>query len=95
MSITKADIEYVAKLARLNFTEEEKDKFTHDMQGIIGFVDKLNELDTTGIEPTAHVLPIHNVFREDCVEQSMDRDKILQNAPQKKDGAFLVPKVVE
>lgn len=95
MSITTNDIEYVAKLARLNLTEEEKIKLTHDMQGIIGFVDKLNELDTTGIQPTDHVLPIHNVFREDEVRPSMDRDKLLQNAPKQKNGAFLVPKVVD
>ncbi len=95
MSITTTDIEYVAKLARLNLTDEEKNKLTKKMGDVIDFANKLNELDTTGIEPTAHVLPIHNVFREDIVQQSMDRDKILENAPQKKDGAFLVPKVVE
>ena len=95
MSITTDDIEYVLKLARLRLTEEEKQKLIKQMGDVIGFVDKLNEIDTTGIEPTAHVLPIHNVFREDIVQQSFDRDKILQNASSKKDGCFLVPKVVE
>lgn len=95
MQITKQEIEHVAKLARLNLSEEDKEKFTQEMGAIIGFVDKLNELDTTGIEPTAHILPIHNVFREDQVRPSFDRDKLLQNAPQKKDECILVPKVVE
>lgn len=95
MQITKKDIEHVAKLSRLNFTEEEIEKFTSDMTSIIGFVDKLNELDTTNVEPTAHVIPINNVFREDVIKPSFDREKILQNAPSEKDGCFLVPKIVE
>lgn len=95
MQITKSDIEHVAKLARLNLTEDEKEKYTKEMGAIIGFVDKLNELDTTGIQPTAHILPIQNVFREDDVKPSFDREKLFQNAPQKKDGCILVPKVVE
>lgn len=95
MQVSKQEIEHVAKLARLNLTEQEKDKFSNEMSGIITFVDKLNELDTTGVEPTAHVIPIQNVFREDNIEPSYNREKILQNAPSQKEGCFLVPKVVE
>jgi aspartyl-tRNA(Asn)/glutamyl-tRNA(Gln) amidotransferase subunit C len=79
----------------LNLTEEEKDKFTLEMASIIEFADKLNELDTEGIEPTAHVIPIQNVFREDEVRPSYDREEILKNAPEKEDGCFKVPKIVE
>ena len=95
MQITKKEIEHVAKLARISFSEEEKEKFTNEFSGILEFVDKLNEINTDGIEPTAHVLPVQNVFREDIIEQSMDRDKALQNAPSKEAGCFSVPKVVE
>jgi aspartyl-tRNA(Asn)/glutamyl-tRNA(Gln) amidotransferase subunit C len=95
MKITKETIEHVANLARLNLTELEKEKLTTEMESIISYVDKLNELDTTGIEPSSHVLPIQNVFREDIIIDSYDREKILANAPQKEDGCFKVPKVVE
>ena len=92
MKITKDIIEHVANLARLNLTETEKDKLTVEIAEIIAYFDKLNELDTTGIEPTSHVLPIKNVFREDKVEKSYDRDKILRNAPSQDDGCFKVPR---
>ncbi|MGE4283613.1 MAG: Asp-tRNA(Asn)/Glu-tRNA(Gln) amidotransferase subunit GatC [Clostridia bacterium] len=95
MQISKTQVEYVANLARLNLTEEEKERLTVEMENIIAFADKLNELDTTGVEPTAHAIPIQNVFREDVVEPSFDRDKILQNAPSQEDGCFKVPKIVE
>ncbi len=95
MNISKDTIEHVAKLARLNLTEEEKEKLTREMAGIISYVDKLNELDTENVHPTAHVMPIMNVFREDVTEGSYDREKILANAPSKEDGCFKVPKVVE
>ncbi len=95
MKITTEQVEYVAKLARLNLTEIEKTKLTKDMESIINFADKLNELDTTGVEPTALVIPIQNVFREDIVHTSYDRDKILANAPSKENGCFKVPKIVE
>ena len=95
MNITKETIEHVANLARLNLTEQEKDKLTTEMADIISWVDKLNELDTAGVEPKAHVIPIHNVFREDKKEESYDRDSILANAPVKEDGCFKIPKIVE
>lgn len=95
MKVTKETIEHVAKLARLNITEHEKEKLTYEMENIISYVDKLNELDTTGVKPMEHVIPMKNVFRDDNVEKSYDREKILSNAPSKEDGCFKVPKVVE
>ncbi|HEX9060417.1 MAG TPA: Asp-tRNA(Asn)/Glu-tRNA(Gln) amidotransferase subunit GatC [Clostridia bacterium] len=95
MDITKETIEHVAGLARLNLTPEEKETLTKEMAGIISYVDKLNELDTSNIQPTSHVLPIRNVFREDVSGESYDREVILSNAPAKDDGCFKVPKVVE
>ncbi len=95
MKISREQIEHVANLARLNLTEEEKQRFTTDMEAIITFADQLNELDIKEIEPTAHVIPIQNVFRKDEAKPSFDRDALLANAPSKADGCFSVPKVVE
>ncbi|MCX8131644.1 MAG: Asp-tRNA(Asn)/Glu-tRNA(Gln) amidotransferase subunit GatC [Clostridia bacterium] len=95
MRITRETIEHVANLARLNLSEQEKEKLTSEMGNIIAYVDKLNELDTGSIQPTSHVLPVKNVFREDKTEKSYDREKILANAPSQEDGCFKVPKVVE
>ncbi|MCX7710775.1 MAG: Asp-tRNA(Asn)/Glu-tRNA(Gln) amidotransferase subunit GatC [Clostridia bacterium] len=95
MKVTKETIEHVANLARLNLTEQEKEKLTTEMEDIISYVDKLNELDTSGVSPTAHVIPIKNVFREDEAKASYDREKILANAPSTENGCFKVPKVVE
>ncbi|HOP99298.1 MAG TPA: Asp-tRNA(Asn)/Glu-tRNA(Gln) amidotransferase subunit GatC [Acetivibrio clariflavus] len=95
MKISKDIIEHVANLARLNLTEEEKSALASDMEQIISYVDKLNELDTSNVEPTNHVIPITNVFREDKAEASYPREKILANAPSSQDGCFKVPKIVE
>ena len=95
MKVTRETIQHVADLARLNLTETEKERLTSDMEKIISYVDKLNELDTSGILPMEHVIPIRNVLREDKVEKSYDREKILANAPLSEDGCFKVPKVVE
>jgi aspartyl-tRNA(Asn)/glutamyl-tRNA(Gln) amidotransferase subunit C len=95
MKITREQVEHVANLARLNLTEEEKERLTSEMESIIAFADKLNELDTSEVEPTAHAIPIQNVFREDVVEPSYDREKILQNAPSQENGCFKVPNIVE
>ena len=95
MKVTRGTIEHVANLARLNFSEEEKEKLTLEMENIISYVDKLNELDTSKVKPMEHVIPIKNVLREDKAEESYDREKILANAPSSEDGCFKVPKVVE
>ncbi len=95
MKITQEIIEHIADLARLNLTDSEKEKLTHEMANIVAYVDKLNELDTSSIEPTSHVKPVYNVFREDKVKESYDREKILANAPSADEGCFKVPRVVE
>nr|WP_277998227.1 Asp-tRNA(Asn)/Glu-tRNA(Gln) amidotransferase subunit GatC [Zhaonella formicivorans] len=94
LNITKKDVEHVALLARLELTEAEKENYTKELNAILEFMDKLNALDTTGVQPTAHVLNIHNVFREDVASNNLDREAVLQNAPDQKDGQFRVPRIV-
>ncbi len=88
-------IEYVGILAKLELDDEEKESAKKDMGRMLDYIDKLNELDTDGVEPMSHVFPVYNVFREDVVTNGDDRDQILKNAPESKDGAFKVPKTVE
>lgn len=95
MKITQEIIEHIADLARLNLTDSEKEKLTFEMANIVSYVDKLNELDTSDVLPTSHVKPVHNVFREDKVQESYDREKILANSPSVDEGCFKVPRVVE
>ncbi|PKM96489.1 MAG: Asp-tRNA(Asn)/Glu-tRNA(Gln) amidotransferase GatCAB subunit C [Firmicutes bacterium HGW-Firmicutes-1] len=95
MKITKEQVTHVANLARLNLTESEKEHMTKDMESIIAFVDQMNELDITEVIPTAHVIPINNVFRDDKIKPSMDREQLLSNAPSQERGCFSVPKIVE
>ena len=95
MKITQTQVEYVAKLARLNLSEEQKERLTGEMGNIISFADKLSELDTSGVEASAHSIAVENVFREDEIMPSYNRDDILANAPTPQDGCFGVPKVVE
>ncbi|MEI6601990.1 MAG: Asp-tRNA(Asn)/Glu-tRNA(Gln) amidotransferase subunit GatC [Clostridia bacterium] len=95
MKITLETVDYVANLARLSLTEEQKQKMLDDLDKILVYVDKLNEIDTSGVAPTAHILPVKNVFREDETEPSYDRTVILANAPVQEDGCFKVPKIVD
>ncbi|WP_105614499.1 Asp-tRNA(Asn)/Glu-tRNA(Gln) amidotransferase subunit GatC [Vallitalea okinawensis] len=95
MKITKEQVQHVANLARLNLTEEEQVELTTDLENIIAFADKLNELNIEHIKPTAHVIPIENVFRKDEVRPSLEREDLLSNAPDKQEGCFYVPKIVE
>jgi aspartyl-tRNA(Asn)/glutamyl-tRNA(Gln) amidotransferase subunit C len=95
MKITVKDVEYVADLSQLTLTDKEKEQFAQDLDKILDSADKLKELDTEGVEISAHVLPLMNIFREDKEQPSMDRDLILKNAPEAQDGCFKVPKVVE
>ncbi len=95
MKITEKEVEYVAKLARLYVSDEEKEKLTKDMSAIIEFADTLSKINTDGVAPAAHAIPVRNVFREDTVKASYKRDDILKNAPEKEAGCFSVPKVVE
>ncbi|MFQ6091590.1 MAG: Asp-tRNA(Asn)/Glu-tRNA(Gln) amidotransferase subunit GatC [bacterium] len=95
MAVAKRDVEKVAKLARLQFSEEEKEKLVAQLNRILKYMEKLNELDTTDVEPTTHVVPLKNVFRQDVVKPSLPREKALANAPAKEDGFFKVPKVID
>ena len=88
-------IDHIAMLARLDLTNEEKEIFSKQLSSIIEYVDKLNELDTTSIKPTAHVLPIKNIFRDDKLKSSLPKDKALQNAPGRTDDFYRVPKIIE
>ncbi len=94
MPVTIKDVEYIANLARLEFKEEEKEKFTEQFNRILEYMNKLNELDTTNVEPLYHVIDIKNVFREDIVKPSYPREEILKNAPSKTEYFFKVPKVI-
>lgn len=93
--ISDETIEYVGILAKLELNEEEKEHAKKDMGSMLDYIDKLNELDTTGVEPMSHVFPVQNVFREDVVVNGDDRENILNNAPEEKDGSFVVPKTVD
>lgn len=93
--ISDETIEYVGILAKLELSEEEKEQAKKDMANMLDYIDALNELDTSGVEPMSHVFPVNNVFREDVVTNEDDRDEILANAPEAKDGAFVVPKTFD
>ena len=95
MAITKETVKYVAHLARIELKPEELEKLSGQLQDIINFIDKLKKLDVNNISPTSHILPLENVFREDTARESLPVDKVLMNAPQKKDNFFVVPKVIE
>lgn len=94
MTITKKEVEHVALLARLELSEAEKENYTKELNAILDFMAKLNKLDTTDVQPTAHVLNIHNVFREDVVGPNLERELALQNAPDQREGLYRVPKIV-
>ena len=93
--ISDETMEYVGILAKLELSPEETEAAKKDMEEMLDYIDQLNELDTTGIEPMSHVFPVQNVFREDVVTNGDDRDNILRNAPGEKDGMFMVPRTVE
>lgn len=92
MQITDETIEYVGILAKLELSEEEKERAKKDMSDMLAYVSKLNELDTDGVEPMSHTFSLNNVFREDVVTNGDDRENMLLNAPEQKDGAYVVPK---
>ena len=94
MAVTKTDVEYIAKLARLEFTEEEKEKFTRQFNEILAYMEKLNELDTSNVKPLSHVNELSNVFRNDEVKPGLTPEQALQNAPAKTEKFFKVPKVI-
>ncbi len=93
--ISDETMEYVGILAKLELSEAEKEAAKRDMGRMLDYIDKLNELDTTGVEPMSHVFPVSNVFREDVVENGDEHERMLANAPRVKDGMYQVPKTVE
>ena len=93
--ISDETIEYVGILAKLMLSDEEKEQAKKDMGSMLDYIDKLGELDTTDVEPMSHVFPVNNVFREDVVTNGDDRDNIIANAPEEKDGSFVVPKTFD
>src|SRR6266540_4214799 len=105
MEIRKEQVEHVAKLARLEVSEDEKAMFARQLSAILTYMDQLKEVDTEevdteevdteGVEPTATVLPTENVFREDAVKPSLTQERALANAPDQADGFFRVPKILE
>jgi len=94
MAVTKKEVEKIAELARLKFSEEELENFTPQMNEILSYMDKLNELDTENIKPLSHPVEQSNVFREDEMKASITTDEALKNAPSKDEHHFKVPKVI-
>jgi aspartyl-tRNA(Asn)/glutamyl-tRNA(Gln) amidotransferase subunit C len=93
--IDSNQVRKVAKLSRLDLNDTEIEEFTNQLGAILKYVEKMNELDTKNIEPLAHCLPVSNVFREDCVKESLGTEKVLANAPQKDEMFFRVPKILD
>lgn len=93
--ISDETMEYVSILAKLELSGEEKQQAKKDMERMLDYIDQLNELDTSDVEPMSHVFPVHNVFREDVVTNADESAAMLANAPEERDGAFVVPKTVD
>ena len=93
--IDQEQVKKVAKLSRLDLTDSEIEEFTGQLGAILQYVEKMNELDTENVEPLAHCLPVSNVFREDCVKESLGTEKTLANAPQRDEMFFRVPKILD
>jgi aspartyl-tRNA(Asn)/glutamyl-tRNA(Gln) amidotransferase subunit C len=94
-AITRKEVEHVANLARLQLTEEEAERYTKDLNAILGFAAKLNELDTSNVQPTSHATDVKNVMREDVNRPSLPVEEVLKNAPDHEEGQFKVPAVFE
>lgn len=97
MKITKKEVDYVARLARLELTEEEKETYAGQLEHILAYIDQLNKLDTKDVPPTSHALSLNNVWREDALRPSTpdEIERLLANAPEREDNFFKVKKVIE
>jgi aspartyl-tRNA(Asn)/glutamyl-tRNA(Gln) amidotransferase subunit C len=95
MRIDAAEVEHIARLARLSITEEEKGSLGLQLNNILDYIEKLNELDTSGVPPTSHVLELSNVMREDRPEASLPVDEALGNAPDRVENFYRVPRIIE
>lgn len=92
--ISKKDVQYVARLARLNVSEDEMEVFTLQLNSILSYVEKLDELDTSNVEPMSHVIDICNAFKQDIVLESFSQEVALENAPEREEGFFKVPRII-
>ena len=95
MQITDETIEYVGILAKLSLSDEEKETAKKDMSDMLDYVNKLNELDVSGVEPMSHTFPVSNVMREDVVTNGDDREDMLKNAPERSEDSYIVPKTFD
>lgn len=95
MSAPQLDIDHVARLARLTLTPEEKATFSHQLGDVLHHIEQLSKIDVSGVEPTAHAFPVHNVWADDVVRPGLPVDAALRNAPAQRDHMVVVPKVVE
>jgi len=95
MAAVEIDVKYVAHLARLSLSPEEEQKIGAQLGNILGYIEKLKEVDVTGVEPTAHAFPLTNVARPDEVRPSITNEEALRNAPARANGLFIVPKIIE
>jgi aspartyl-tRNA(Asn)/glutamyl-tRNA(Gln) amidotransferase subunit C len=93
--ITLKEVEHVARLARLELTDADKERMRRELDGILAYIDKLRALDTDGVEPTSHAVPMTNVMREDAVQPSFPQSEMLANAPDRSGEFFRVPKIIE
>lgn len=91
----KIDVKYVAHLARMHLSDNEAEVFQEQLDHILAHVHQLSDLDVSGVEPTAHAIPVHNVFREDVVVDSLAHEQVMDNAPQSRQGLFVVPRILE
>ncbi|HIS89378.1 TPA: Asp-tRNA(Asn)/Glu-tRNA(Gln) amidotransferase subunit GatC [Candidatus Avigastranaerophilus faecigallinarum] len=91
--INKEEVKHVAKLARLELTDEEVNKYSQQLGSILEYVEQMNEVNTTGIEPMPHAIPVYNVMREDIVKYEQTKEELMANAPFEEDGFFRVPKI--
>jgi aspartyl-tRNA(Asn)/glutamyl-tRNA(Gln) amidotransferase subunit C len=94
MALSKEEVLKIAKLSMLEFEEKDIERFQHDLNDILKFVEKLSEVNTEGVEPLAQINDMYNVFRDDKVVESISNEKALENAPESLEGAFVVPKIV-
>ncbi|MBI3597545.1 MAG: Asp-tRNA(Asn)/Glu-tRNA(Gln) amidotransferase subunit GatC [Nitrospirae bacterium] len=95
MKLSKEEVEHVARLARLAVSEEEKEAFSRQLSEILTYIGKLNELDTSKVQPTSHVLDLSNVLRDDVIRESLSTIDVLANAPDRVSDFFRVPKIIE
>ncbi|MGO8929398.1 MAG: Asp-tRNA(Asn)/Glu-tRNA(Gln) amidotransferase subunit GatC [Limisphaerales bacterium] len=95
MALVEIDVKYIAHLARLSLSPEEEQKISEQLGNILGYIEKLKEVDVSGAEPTAHAFPLVNVARPDEIRPSISQEDALRNAPAQANGLFIVPKIVE